>query len=254
MKIKFKKIFELTWIDIKEVLNDSLGLIVNSLLLPITFVAVNAYVLPALGTSSAYVNFLIIGLLILTTHNTQLGFANDLLFDIKSKAITLHNIPLPPEWFFMKHCVVYTLKSIIANFAILPLVILMVPSFDSSCLSISRPILFFIIMNFFVACTCALSAVVFKSNQKMWQIWPRWGQQLFNLSGLRASWLTMHNTLPGWSVLNLLNPYLYVFEGMRGAISPQGNYINFWACCIVTIFSSIVCALIGMELFKRRIS
>ena len=253
----FNNLLSLVWLDIKNVFASYGNLFLNSILLPIAFVLVYTQALPAFGIKTTTAHFMLIGFLVLTTHNTQLGFANDLLHMLSSKYASLYKhdmqkFSLSPALLYCRYCILYAFKSVLANVAIIPFAILFVPDFDVTYLSIPKTVLFFICMTVFIATMCTLSAVIFRSNERLWQIWPRWGILFFNVSGLRASWTTMHVAFPTIMWLDFCNPYFYVFEGMRSAIFGQAGYINFWLCCCMVIFASICSLLVGIQLFKKR--
>jgi len=246
---------KLIWRDIRAICNDTKNIIINAFLLPLTVVVLNGFFLPAVGIEQPFVHIFLIGSLFMMTQNTQLGIASDLLYDLTIGKRVLKDIIVPPSLLYFKYVAVCAIKSMIANILLIPMTLVLLSN-DCQTTGLSAPklFLFFVIMTCFVASICIFSATLFKSTERFWQVWPRWGLQIFVLGGTRASWLMIHKAFPIGSYFDLLNPYLYIFEGLRGAIfGPQGA-LNFWVCCLVLTTLTITFFFLGTRSFKKRLA
>jgi len=76
---------------------------------------------------------------------------------------------------------------------------------------------------------------------------------LFALGGFQFTWKIMYTITPIMSYINLINPVMYMFEGMRGATLDPSLSISFWICCMTLITYCIPMGFIGIFLLKRRL-
>jgi ABC-type polysaccharide/polyol phosphate export permease len=58
---------------------------------------------------------------------------------------------------------------------------------------------------------------------------------------------------PWFAYASLINPQLYIMEGMRAAILGQTGYLNFWLCAGMTLFFSIICGAHAIVKIQRRL-
>jgi len=76
---------------------------------------------------------------------------------------------------------------------------------------------------------------------------------LFCLGGFQFTWKAMYHISPFISYINMLNPVMYMFEGMRAATLDPSLSIPFSTCCIALIVYSIPMGFIGVYLLKKRL-
>lgn len=255
LSIQMKTFWWLVWRDIRILFTNIISTIFDSLILPISFILINGYVMPALGTPESYGSFMVLGWFIIMSLNTQSTAAGDLVTDMSTNKAIYYELTLPlPYWLtYVKYGIVYAVKSMIANMGVIPLgILLLFKRFNLAGLCVYKALLFFVVMNIFLASISLISAVSSKTSDSYWRFWLRWGWQLLNWGGLCASWFTMHKIFPRLALIDLLNPFVYIFDGMRSAILGQSGYLNFWLCLGVTLLVSLAFGYIGVRIFKKR--
>ena len=92
-----------------------------------------------------------------------------------------------------------------------------------------------------------------KSIMQIEDIWNRIIHPLFCLGGFNFTFKVMFTASPFMAYINLLNPLMYMFEGMRGATLDPSMSIPFWICVTVLLLFSLPMGYIGIYLLKKRL-
>jgi len=124
---------------------------------------------------------------------------------------------------------------------------------DWSQISIFKFLLIYPLINIFFAFFCLFIAVYVKGIVKFSSFWMRWGAQLFFFSGYFFSWYTLYGISKLAAHINLINPLIYPFEAIHIPFMGQSGFINFWLCVPAIILFTLLFALIGIRIFKRRL-
>jgi hypothetical protein len=92
-----------------------------------------------------------------------------------------------------------------------------------------------------------------KSIMQIEDVWHGILFPLFCLGGFQFTWKVMFQISPLMAYLNLCNPVMYMFEGMRGATLDPTISIPFWICATTLLLYSIPMGYVGIYLFKKRL-
>lgn len=76
---------------------------------------------------------------------------------------------------------------------------------------------------------------------------------MFYLGGFVFTWKSMFTTAPWMAYINLCNPVMYMFEGMRSATFDPTLSLPFWLCVSMLLLFSIPAGYIGIYLLKKRL-
>ena len=114
-------------------------------------------------------------------------------------------------------------------------------------------ILIILISSLFAGFFSLLLISTTKSIMQIEDVWCGIMFPLFALGGFQFTWKVMHQVAPIMSYINLINPVMYMFEGMRGATLDPSLSISFWTCCTTHIIFCIPMGCIGIYLLKRRL-
>lgn len=82
--------------------------------------------------------------------------------------------------------------------------------------------------------------------------WLRCNLPLFAVGGLWAPWYVMNLLNPILGKVILLNPFLYVCEGLRYAIIGGNNYFSFGICLAMLSIFTVLFTLASFWVFKKR--
>ena len=92
-----------------------------------------------------------------------------------------------------------------------------------------------------------------KSILHIEDIWSGIIHPLFCLGGFNFTFKVMLQECPVLAYINLINPVMYMFEGMRAATLDPALSISFWLCVSILILFSIPMGYIGIYLLKKRL-
>ena len=80
-----------------------------------------------------------------------------------------------------------------------------------------------------------LSSVV-KGMTSLNSLWLRYIAPMWMFGGYVYSWQQAYSMSHVVGYISLVNPMIYVMEGMRAAALGNANYLPFWVCIIVYVY------------------
>lgn len=95
--------------------------------------------------------------------------------------------------------------------------------------------------------------LMLKDSMKMDNLWLRCYYPLLVMGGGMFSWPVMNTLSPILGAITLLNPFIYLADGLREAILGTGEYFSFTLASSVLVGLVIACTLVAFYLFKRRV-
>ena len=84
-------------------------------------------------------------------------------------------------------------------------------------------------------------------------VWLRFILPLWFFGGTQFSWQTIYNIAPYIGYLTLLDPLVYVMEGMRAAVLGQEGNLPFWLCVAVLWVLTVVFGWWAIKRLKTRL-
>jgi len=217
---------------------------------------VTGYLMKSFGLTDDFGPFQLGGILagvgIFELYGNAVTFVSDLEGD---RAIAYYlTLPTHTITVLCSHILYYASISIVMSLATLPLAKLILWN-NLKLLAISWPrLLFFIVLiNLFCATATLLLSAIIPSMDKFDILWVRIMFPLWFLGGFQFSWYSVNQTAPKFSYLLLLNPFLYMAEGIRAALLNKNDTIPFWICCAVLIIAWIGVGLCAYKTLKKRL-
>jgi ABC-2 type transport system permease protein len=92
-----------------------------------------------------------------------------------------------------------------------------------------------------------------KSIGQIEDIWNSIIHPLFCFGGYTFTFKVMLDAAPIVAYINLLNPLVYMFEGVRAATLEPSLSLPFWICPTILLLYSIPVGLVGIRLLKQRL-
>ena len=92
-----------------------------------------------------------------------------------------------------------------------------------------------------------------RSSLEITNFWMRFNSPLMTFGGFFIPWFIMYEFSPWLGRLVLLNPLLYITEGLRGAILGGGQYIPLGYCMLGMLAGTVLFTGLAMKLFKSRV-
>ncbi len=246
----------LLWCDVRLFLKDWCNNALNSIFWPLVLIGVNGYVLPAMGMPADYGAFMTISMLIIIASFTAWMSATVLAADFETTRSIGYELSLPlPYWLvYTKIIVHFALKT--GLFSLVALVVgklILLDGFDLSRLNILKFIGVYALSCLFFGTFAVWAASSAGAVEKLTNLELRLVGPLFYVCGFSASWQTLHCIAPALGKAMLCTPWIYAYEGTRSAILGSAGNLNYWACCGMLLFFTLLFGLHGLWLFKKRL-
>jgi len=230
--------------------------LLNAMIWASTVVAITGYIMPAFGLSVEFGAFQAVGVVVSMSGFEVYPQLANFISDIDGDRHVNYLLTLPiPGWLLLvKMACFYTLNALLMAFAALVTSkLILLSRFNMSTIHLGKMILAFIVINaffgFFTLWMVSLTkSILTMENTMMRVMYPLWF-----LGGFQFSWHVLHSMSPSLAYINLLNPYIYSFEGMRAATLGQEGYLNYWMCMAVLSAFTLVCGWWGIERLKKRL-
>ncbi len=221
----------LLWRDIIVLRKNVLNRIFDAIIWSGTNILISYYILPAFGIEQKFGILIWVGT-ILTMAFFEAGYAAQELVTDRSGNYHvgyLLTLPLPSWLVIIKLGCTIALNCMVLSIFMLPLGKLVLQNhLDLSSMSIIKFILIFIAINFFCG---SFGIWVFswaQSTVRFSEIWRRVFNPLWAFGGYQFTWMKFHQTFPRFSLVALINPLTYGFEGLRASILGNSGFIPFW--------------------------
>lgn len=172
-----------------------------------------------------------------------------------SKAIS-YDLTLPlPQWLvFTRIAVTNGLQAMAIAFFMLPLSkIVLWNQFSLGHMSFYKYISIFIAGNAFYGFFSLWLSSMTKNLDHLNDIWMRVVFPLWWIGGYQFSWYNVYAVSPVCAYFCLLNPLMYIFEGIRAAVLGQEGYLDFWISLCAVIFFTVLVGYIGTKKFMHRL-
>jgi ABC-2 type transport system permease protein len=258
IKLSALKIFGwLLWRDMRVLKIDFINTFIDAMIIPATFIIISGYILPYLGMPMTYGSFMIVSTMLFMAFSTATWRgATYLVQDIEGDRAVSYELTLPlPSWMvFVKFAFRYALNAIFVNIFTLPLgKILLWNQFDLSQFHVGKFILIYIAVTLFFGFFALWIASWVRGMVGFSRFWLRYGSQLLFFSGYQFPWEILNKALPAFSYVNLLNPFVYAFEGTRASVLGQEGNLPFWICFLVLVLYSALFGYCANRNFKQRL-
>lgn len=208
-----------------------------------------------LGDSPIQATTLFIGHILINV----LVFANilniGLLFDLENQRFIDYQITLlSPRLIILERIVFSSLFTFIVSIPYFPVAKLILGNrFVSTHTSWPTMLLVLYVSSLCCAAYTQFCACVITNSRKLRSFWMRVNFCLTTLGGIFIPWHIMKQFSPTLGYIALLNPLLYITEGLRSAILGRSEFISAWICIGVMLAFSVVFTLLSFYFFKKRI-
>ncbi len=230
--------------------------VINALILSTTTIVVSAYILPEFGTDVSYAAFMAVSLIVSCATYEMYTQIAGLLADLEGNRYTeyLLTLPLPSTVILLKMAVIWSLNSIIMScMSFFACKVLLLRHVDFSMISFPKMFIALIFTNSFFSFFTLWGASFTKSILTLDTMYMRLFDPLYYLGGYHCSWKIMYKISPILAYCNLLNPYLYAFEGMRAAMLGGENFLPFGLSMGVLACATLFFGAWGIRRLKKRL-
>ncbi len=208
------------------------GKFIDTAILLFTTVVVFGYFLPAYGLKADYGSFLLIGVIAGFGFFEVIGKVSLMIADLEGDRTILYTLSLPlPSWLvFVYFAVSWAMISSFMSLLMFPLgKLLLYSQFDLGKIDLLRLPFIFILSNIFFGFFALWLAAVLKKMSNLSYLFVRVINPMYSFGGWWYSWAAIYGISHTLGYLHLINPLLYVMEGMRAATLGPAGYLPFWA-------------------------
>lgn len=247
------------WRDLYAYCRKSETYVINyGLLYPFTHAYIMGYVLPSvyfgtensLAATTMFAGTLVINLLVLC------NIINiTLLFDLENERYIDYQITiLSPRLIIVQRILFTSLFTFTILAPFFPLSKLILGSWFVTT-NTSWPKLMLITYIGALCCSAYTQwyACIVPSSRSLRSYWMRINFALISFAGFFIPWYVMKQFSPLLGYLLLLNPLLYITEGLRQAILGSDVYLPLWISASMLLFWTILFTLFAWYAFKKRV-
>lgn len=207
------------------------GKLINTALLMFTTISIFGYFLPSYGLNADYGPFLLIGVIAGFGFFEVIGKVSVMIADMEGDRTILYTLTLPiPSWMvFVYLAVSWGILSSLLSLCMFPMgKLLLFREFSLAQMNFIQLPLIFILSNLFFGFFALWLSATLKSMSSLTHLFVRVINPMYSFGGWWYSYQTIAKLSPELGYLHLINPLLYVMEGMRAATLGQEGYLPFW--------------------------
>lgn len=248
-----KQLIRVKFTDVRTVLLDRL---INFYIWAGCTMLVSGYLMKAFGLSNDFGPFLIGGMIaavaLFEVNVNVINFVADLDGDHTIAyylTLSTHTVTV-----LCSHIFYYATIGTILGVAVLPLAkIILYDRLNLFAIAWPKLLFFIILINLFCATITLWLSALIGSMKKIGVLWTRIICPLWLLGGFQFSWISVHSVAPKLSYILLLNPVIYMSEGIRAALLNKNDTIPFWICCVVLFGIWVGIAFLAYKALKKQL-
>jgi hypothetical protein len=221
-----------------------------------TIISVSHWIMPHLGVAPGYGAFMFVGNIAIWGLFEMLSDTALILTDITGEQNISYflTLPVPHYLIFIRIGLSNAYKSFITPLPIFIIgKIILGDMLPLASISFGKFILFYTLFNLFYGFFGLFLASITESIHSITTIRTRYLFPLWFLAGYQFSWATSLHAVPFLAYVNLLNPLLYILEGLRSTILNPDDFIAFWYCFAVVAFSTLFFGYFAVKNLERRL-
>lgn len=228
----------------------------DTLILFFTNVVVFGYFMQLEGAHAGYAAFFVVGAIASFGFVEIVGKVGVLMADLQGDKTISHTMvmPIKTEWVFCYIGVSWAMTSALLSIILFPVGKLLVfQGLDLSNISYWRLVIMFITINCFFGFFALWLSGVLKDISSLNSLWLRYIAPMWMFGGYTYSWEAAYQMNHIIGTVSLINPMLYVMEGMRAAMLGQAGYLPFWGCFFALWGFIVVCTWHAIRRLKKRL-
>lgn len=204
---------------------------------------------PVKGTILFIGNFLLVVILL------SFSLSLELLFDLENEHIIDYQMTFLNPRLIILERILFT--SLFTFFVLLPYYpmakLFLGSSFVTSSLSMSKVLIILYASSLMCSAYNHLVACILPHSGSIGMFWRRVNTPLFMLGGFWVPWHILQKFSPLLGTIALLNPFIYVTEGMRQSVLNISTFLSFWYCLVMLFVFTIIFIYATFWQFKKRV-
>lgn len=210
---------------------DFLGKLFDTALMLFTNVAVFAYFMPAYGLRADYGPFYLIGAIASFGFFDTVGKVHLMMSDLEGDLTIsyLLTLPVPSIYILLYHALWWAISTALIGVLMFPLGKLFLwTQFNVHAISYWRLILMFCTACIFYGIFSLWLTSIFEKMTDIGHLWVRVIIPLYSFGAFFFPWDIFYSFSPILGVITLINPLIFVAEGMRSACLGPGPFLPFF--------------------------
>lgn len=230
----------------------------NSFILtPVIYIFAYAYVQANIyfGSSSSFTgSSILVGIPLILLLIWSYNFTVPLIFDIEGEAFINYQITLlNPRLVLLERILFATLMVFFFIAPFYPVGKLILGDYFYTTHTSWPFVYLFLLLGSYMVCAYHLLVICsLPSSRLIARIWSRCNDPLLIFGGYWIPWNVMNKFSPLLGKITLLNPFIYLSEGLRQAFFNDPKFFSITPCIVAIIIFSVLFTGIGMYLFKKR--
>ncbi len=229
--------------------------LLDGLFTSIAILVVAGYLLPLVGIPSYMIGPFFINIALNTLFSYGFAMAMNILKEIKNggRIYYLFTLPVPKKWVLASYITNFALEVIIITIPLL-LIGAVVLGDKLQIIQTNWLLLPFISMATIVFFGIFMLLIGIHYEQKWFfaNIWPRRLSPMYSFGATFYMWKSLYAFAPTFALITLLNPLVYISEGLRNALIGGDRFLSGWLCCgALFVWSLLACITLQYSLKKR---
>ena len=217
---------------------------------------VSQYIMPAFGINSNFGTFIMIGN-IAAWGMLEVGTNISLLIsDLTGNQSTSYylTLPIPQSWIFIRIGLSDAFKTFISTLPIIPIgKLILGKNISISTILYGKLIIIFILAHLFFGFFGLFLASITPSLEYITTVKLRILFPLWFIGCYQFTWCMLYKSYPSIAYINLLNPVVYIMEGMRNTVHSDYPLIPYYVCIIFIVIITAIFGYLGIHQFKKRL-
>lgn len=252
----FQVFFQLLRRDLLAFKREFPGTFFDTAFIFFTNVVVSAYFMAQQWVDPQFGPFILVGAIASFGLINVVGKVSILIADIDGERTIsqLLVFPIRSEWVFAYFAIFWAISSSLLTVLLFPLgKILMYSRFNLEAISYIRLIPMYLAANLFYGFFALWLASLMKSIRGVNSIWMRAINPMWMFGAYFYSWHAAYTLSPAIGYASLINPMVYIMEGMRAAALGQKGYLPYWICLLMVLGFTLVLGLHAIKRLKKRL-
>ncbi len=229
---------------------------IDTALLFFTNVMAFGYFLQQEGAHEGYAAFFVVGAIASFGFVEIVGKVGVQLADMGGDKTIFHTLvmPITSNRVFLYIATSWAITSMILSVLLFPLGKLLVfTEWHWGAISFWRAAVMFITANLFFGTFALWLTSVIKGMTSLNSLWLRYIAPMWMFGGYVYSWQSAYDLSHMVGYISLINPMIYVMEGMRAAALGQEGYLPFWLCLGMLWVFIVACTIHATKRLRHRL-
>jgi len=222
----------------------------------VTNIIVFAYIFPTFMKEKEYGIFIFVALMPLFAFFDAANKAVMFIFDLQGPKTYSYKLLLPisSTGVFLSTIVGWALLSFLMTIILYPVgAVMLWKKFNILDILNFKFFFIYILISLFYGTFGFWLASLIKKMQRVTIVWLRVVNPLFMIGCYFYTWHAVYEASKPFAYLHLINPLVYIMEGVRAASMGQTGFINYWVCVSMLIFFIVSLSYWGMKRLKSRL-